>query len=245
MKKSGYGVGCYAKCLPVNYAAGASAFEELRVTSKHKNLFIAEVKNTGMECGIVLLAAGASSRMGRPKQLLMYQGKTLLDHAISSAKNSKAKSIVLVIGANEDAIVQSVVAPRITIVQNKSWEQGMATSIKTGLQKILTEKPGIESVIFMACDQPFVTADLLNKLIDSYVQTQKPIIASSYGNSAGIPALFDKTIFAALMKLTGDKGAKKIINQHPDLVYSIEFPLGNNDIDTLSDYEQLVKPAKG
>ncbi|MEO6230033.1 MAG: nucleotidyltransferase family protein [Ferruginibacter sp.] len=198
-----------------------------------------------MECGIVLLAAGASSRMGRSKQLLMYQGRTLLEHAISSAKKSKAKGIVLVVGANEEAISQAVNSPGITIVKNETWEQGMSTSIIAGLQRLLTEQPTLESVIFMACDQPFVTADLLNKLIDNYERIQKPIVASSYGNSAGIPALFDKTIFASLMTLTGDKGAKKIINQHPGLVHTIEFPLGNNDIDTLSDYEQLLKQTTG
>ncbi|CAN5579490.1 hypothetical protein BH11BAC3_BH11BAC3_21810 [soil metagenome] len=198
-----------------------------------------------MGCGIVLLAAGASSRMGRPKQLLMYQGKTLLDHSITSAKKSRAKKIVLVIGANEDAIIKSVTSHGITIVKNEYWEQGMSSSIKAGLQNLLTEDPAIESVIFMACDQPFVTAVLLNKLIDTHEQIQKPIVASSYGNSAGIPALFDKTIFASLMTLTGDKGAKKIISQHPDLVHTIEFAEGNSDIDTISDYEQLLKQTTG
>lgn len=218
---------------------------ELRLTSKYKNLFISEDKYTGFTCGVVLLAAGASSRLGRPKQLLMFQGKTLLDHAITSAKNSKAKNIVLVVGANEAAIIHSVITSGITVVKNENWEQGMSTSIIAGLQKIQMEEPAIESVIFMACDQPFVTAVLINKLIENYEQIQKPIVASSYGNSVGIPALFDKTIFAAIMTLTGDKGAKKIINQHPDLVHSIDFPLGNNDIDTLSDYEQLLKTTTG
>lgn len=188
-----------------------------------------------------MLAAGASSRLGKPKQLLPYKGTTLLKHAVQLAVDATLKPIVVVKGANADLLNKEIEESQATIVMNAAWEEGMASSIRIGLQKMLELEPAINSVIMMVCDQPYVTVKLLQDLIAKHVETGKPIIASSYKNNLGTPALFDAGIFNELMQLKGDAGAKKILNNHPEWVAVIDFPMGEIDIDTEEDYKKLLR----
>ncbi len=197
--------------------------------------------HTKLSCGLVLLAAGASNRLGRPKQLLPYKGKTLLKHAVQLAVDAVLNPIVIVMGANEGLLTKEFEESQATIVINNVWEEGMASSIRTGLKKMLELEPTINSVIMMVCDQPYVTVQLLQHLITQRNKTGKPIIASSYKNNLGTPALFDVGIFNELMQLKGDTGAKKILNNHPEWVAVIDFPMGEIDIDTEEDYNELLR----
>ena len=197
-------------------------------------------QNTAAGYGLVLLAAGASERLGKPKQLLPYQGKTLLGHTLQIAAESGVSPVVLVLGANADLLTPHVENAAVEIVINAKWKDGMASSIQCGLQQILLTGPNINAVIIMVCDQPYVTAQLLTELVIKYEQSGKPIVASSYKGIAGTPALFDKTIFEELLKLTGDTGAKKIMRSQPQRVATVEFVLGEIDIDTNEDYNRLV-----
>ena len=192
--------------------------------------------------GIILLAAGASSRLGRPKQLLLYQGKTLLQHGIQAAIDTGTKRIITVIGANANFLIKETANQSIEVILNEQWEEGMASSIRCGIHKLLETAPEINAVIIMVCDQPYVTTKLLKDLMKKYQETGKPIIASSYENNQGTPALFDKTIFASLLELKGDVGAKRIMKANPDLVALVNFPLGEIDIDTEEDYNRLPLP---
>jgi molybdenum cofactor cytidylyltransferase len=192
--------------------------------------------------GIILLAAGESSRLGKPKQLLLYNGKTLLQHSIQAAMGTGIRTIVTVLGANADLFKEKIGEEAVDVVLNTEWKEGMATSIRAGLDRLLELAPGIEAALMMVCDQPFVTTALLNDLLIKYQQTGKPIIASRYETGMGTPALFDKTIFAALKDLKGDTGAKKIMKENPDWVETVNFPLGNIDIDTQTDYKKLLNP---
>ena len=194
-----------------------------------------------LTCGIVLLAAGASSRLGKPKQLLPYEGTTLLKHAVQLAVDAALKPIVIVVGANANILNIEIEESQANIVMNETWQEGMASSIRTGLQKMLELEPTINSVIMMVCDQPFVTVQLLQDLMAKHIETGKPIIASNYKNNLGTPALFDATIFSELMQLKGDTGAKKILNNHPEWVAAIDFPMGEIDIDTEEDYKKLLQ----
>lgn len=108
-----------------------------------------------------MLAAGASSRLGKPKQLLPYKGTTLLKHAVQLAVDATLKPIVVVKGANADLLNKEIEESQATIVMNAAWEEGMASSIRIGLQKMLELEPAINSVIMMVCDQPYVTVKLL------------------------------------------------------------------------------------
>jgi molybdenum cofactor cytidylyltransferase len=191
--------------------------------------------------GIVILAAGISSRLGSPKQLLSYNGKTLLEHAVEEATKSEADFVVVVLGANADIILKEIDPGKASMVENKEWQEGMASSIRRGLNAILDKHAPVDGVIFMVCDQPFISAMVLNNLINTYKETGKPIVASNYGGAIGPPAFFHKLFFAELMQLKGDEGAKGIIQQHEDEVATVLFPLGEIDIDREEDYEKLVK----
>lgn len=203
-----------------------------------------ENKNLPVSYGIILLAAGASSRLGKPKQLLLYQGKTLLQHGIQEAAATGAKPIIAVLGANADFLIKETANQSIEVILNKDWSEGMASSIRCGIKHLQAMEPEVDAAIIMVCDQPYVTTKLLEDLVKKYQETRKPIIASSYENNQGTPALFDKTIFAALLELKGDVGAKRIMKANPDLVALVNFPLGNIDIDTKEDYNSLPLPLR-
>jgi molybdenum cofactor cytidylyltransferase len=188
---------------------------------------------------IVILAAGASTRLGRPKQLLPWQGKTLLQHAVETALTITTQPVV-VTGCNADQLVAGVNQSQVHVVFNPEWEQGIASSIRCGLQALLNRTPPPDQVIFMVCDQPFVSPGLLLDLINERQKSHKSIIASSYAGTLGIPALFDKTHFSQLLDLQGDTGAKKVIQQYSEEVGSVEFKNGEFDIDTEMEYKKLT-----
>ncbi len=190
-------------------------------------------------CGIVILAAGASTRLGKPKQLLQYRGKTLLAHAINEAVNSNADAIVVILGKNADLFKKEIDDGKVRVAVNSSWEEGMASSLRLGLDTLLNDKPYIDAVIFMVCDQPHVLSSILNDLIITQQKTTKQIVTCNYGDSIGPPALFHKKYFKDLMKLSGDTGARKIIQENMNDMTTILFPEGEIDIDTEQDYEKL------
>ena len=191
-------------------------------------------------CGIVILAAGASTRLGNPKQLLRYRGKTLLDHTVNEAINAKADTVVVIIGKNADLIQKEIDKEKVRVVINKDWEEGMASSVRFGLGTLLKIKPYIDAVIFMVCDQPHISSSILNELIITQQRTTKQIVTCNYGESIGPPALFHKKYFRELAKLKGDVGARNIIQQNMHDVATIEFPEGKIDIDTKGDYDALT-----
>ena len=187
----------------------------------------------------MILAAGSSSRLGRPKQLLEFDGMTLLSHSVIEAANSNASIVVVIIGKNPDLIVKEIDNDIVHIVENKDWEEGMASSVRLGLKTMRDIDTELEAVIFMVCDQPYISSSVLNELMIKYQQTGKPIVTSNYGEATGPPALFHKSLFSELMELKGDVGARKIIQQHAHQAETVLFPQGEIDIDTKEDYEAL------
>ncbi len=192
-------------------------------------------------CGIILLAAGSSQRMGQAKQLLDYNGVSLLQHSLQAALDAEAEPVILVTGADAGLIEKEVHDKRINVVENAEWEEGIASSIRCGLNALLEIEPDIEEAIFMVCDQPYVTSALLNELTGAKIETGKDIIACAYAGTVGTPALFSKDYFPLLLELEGDEGAKKILKEYMDSVGVISFPKGSIDIDTLQDYENLER----
>ena len=190
---------------------------------------------------IIILAAGTSSRFGSPKQLLTYNGNTLLRHAVDAALGTGCQSVSVILGANIEVLRGELKDKPVIIVENSGWEEGMASSIRCGLENIKNSILNPDSVIFMVCDQPHVSSSLLVSLIEKKQETGMPIVASSYEGKSGTPALFHRTIFPLLMELVGDKGARKIIADNPEKVALVSFPGGIIDIDTVSDYELLKK----
>jgi molybdenum cofactor cytidylyltransferase len=193
------------------------------------------------DCGIIILAAGASSRMGNPKQLLQFKKHSLLQHATSVALAANANPVIVVLGNNSDSLLTEISAKKTDIVFNEKWKEGIASSIRYGLYRLQEIYPATNSALLMVCDQPFVTTALLNSLIHTQKETGKSIVASAYDDAIGTPALFHKSLFPQLLSLSGDTGARKIIQQHPEQVAKVSFPQGGIDIDTATDYERLTK----
>jgi molybdenum cofactor cytidylyltransferase len=190
--------------------------------------------------GLIVLAAGASSRLGRPKQLLEYHGHTLLKHAIDTALEVIPAPIILVLGANAPLLKEEVSNLKAQIIFNPDWEEGIASSIRCGVHALLKSSPNIDNVILMVCDQPFVTASLIKDLIAMRMQTSKGIIACAYKDTLGTPALFNKKYSGELQALQGEEGAKKLIKKFSEDVSPLPFPKGFIDVDTAEEYEKLV-----
>ena len=190
---------------------------------------------------IVILAAGTSSRLGSPKQMLEYNGKTLLQHAIDTALATGCPKVMVVLGARADMLKPELANEPIEVLENKNWQEGMTSSIRYALQNITIAGFQPESIIFMVCDQPFVTSSLLMSLVEKGVETGLPIIASGYDDKAGTPAMFHKSMFPQLMELKGDKGARALLAAQPEKVAIVPFAKGVTDIDTVADYELLKK----
>ena len=189
---------------------------------------------------IIILAAGKSARLGSPKQLLSYKGKNLLRHTVDEALETGCQSVFVVLGANSELLKKELKDKPVSIVENAGWQEGMASSIRCGLETITNTILRPDCIIFMVCDQPYVSSSLLLSLVDKKNETKMPIVASSYEDKIGTPALFNKSFFSALMKLKGDRGARKLIADNLDKVATVEFPEGITDIDTKEDYESLI-----
>jgi molybdenum cofactor cytidylyltransferase len=188
--------------------------------------------------GLILLAGGASVRLGRPKQLLTYHGQTLLQHSLKTATDSQAQPVLVVLGANSEALKNEIKNFNAHMVVNVDWQEGMASSIRCGIQAVTGIKD-LEGIILMVCDQPFVTTDLLNELIVTHQKTGKQIVACGYEDTFGPPVFFHQSLFEELLQLKGDIGARSILRQHTDVVEIIPFPKGTFDVDTEADYEQI------
>ncbi len=189
---------------------------------------------------LIILAAGESSRLGFPKQTLLYKGKTLIEIAIEAGLKSRCKTVTVVLGANAETIEHSIKQYKIDIIHNPNWAEGMASSITAGINSLKNINE-VDNFAIMLCDQPFVTRTTIDNLIYKQQETGKKIIASSYNGILGVPALFNRHLFKELLLLRGQEGAKKILNNHPDDIAVIPFEKGSIDIDTITDYENLIK----
>lgn len=190
---------------------------------------------------VIILAAGRSARLGSPKQLLSFDDKTLLQHTIDCAKAAGTEPIIVVLGANMELIRIELDPAEVFIAENESWESGIASSIHTGIEALTKLSPGSDAAILMVCDQPFVSPSLLNELLLKQKETGSTIIASSYDNTLGTPALFHKCLFSELSALKGDTGAKILLKKYENLLSSVPFVRGGIDIDTGEDYRNLAK----
>jgi molybdenum cofactor cytidylyltransferase len=193
-------------------------------------------KMTNPTIGIIILAAGASTPMGKPKQLLPYQGRSLLRHITEIAIASQNQPIIVVLGANAEIIKPEICQLPVQIVENLQWGLGMSSSIQAGVNAL---GQNVEAVVITLCDQPFVSPEVINQLVEAYRLSDKAIVACEYTDTLGVPALFHHTFFSKLANLKQGEGAKQIIKKYINQVTSVPFLQGKIDIDTPDDYEQL------
>ena len=189
------------------------------------------------DIGIVVLAAGGSSRMGQPKQLLRWGGSTLLGTTLNAALQTDCAAVVAVLGAQFERI-KAEIPHAVLTVQNDQWQDGMHTSIASGLSALLRIKPTVRAAILTIADQPLISVSIFEALAACYRVNGKPICAAAYANALGTPALFDASYFGELQSLTNG-GAQTLIHKHRECVDEVPWPNGEFDIDTQDDYERL------
>jgi molybdenum cofactor cytidylyltransferase len=191
--------------------------------------------------GLLLLAAGASTRLGQPKQLLSYQGKTLLRHAAEVAAASPCRPLVLVTGALHAELLPEVAGLPFEIVRNDAWEEGMGSSIRCGLAALeaLPEGASLAAVVVMLCDQPLLTPQILMQLVTQFQGTGQPVVASAYAGVRGVPALFSRAVFPELRALPSAAGARELLRCHAALP-AVDFAGGTVDVDTAAQYAALL-----
>ncbi|MEW6745239.1 MAG: nucleotidyltransferase family protein [Planctomycetota bacterium] len=187
----------------------------------------------------VVLAAGASRRLGRPKQLLPWHGRSLLRHVAQEAASSQAASCFVVLGCNHQELDVELKGLDVELVRNEGWREGMASSIRAGVEAACGLEPRPDAVALIACDQPHVSHALIDSLIRRHEQTHASIVACEYAGTVGVPALFARLHFEELLSLTGDRGAKGVIAAHLRTVARLPFPEGRLDIDIPADLDHL------
>lgn len=192
-----------------------------------------------MNIAILILAAGSSSRMKTPKQLLRIGNNTLLGVTVEHALKSKAQKVFCVLGANSEKIKPSLTKYDIEIILNSNHKKGLSTSITKGIEHILSYS--YNAVLIMLADQPNVDSKYLNTLIDALKRNPNKIIASKYKESYGVPAIFPSEFYDGLSQLNGDKGAKTLLNSNLDNIKGIEANPILFDIDTQEDYLNYLK----
>ena len=199
--------------------------------------------NVERKIGALVLAAGASRRMGRPKQLLLYRGRSLLRHAAQTAAASRCRPVAVVVGASAESLTgelsELLLQRALQVVENTGWMEGVGSSIAVGVRALIAAEEDVEALVIMLCDQPLISAQFIDKLAETYERTGKPIVASEYKWTIGVYALFDRALFTELMALGGDCGEKGVIAKHKDDVEPVPFPEGAIDIDTPQEYERL------
>lgn len=173
-----------------------------------------------------------------PKQLLEFGGKTLLRRAAESAIEANFEKNFVVLGLESDSFAREIEDLPVNLVINQNAKFGISSSIKTGLAAVAEND--LDAVLIMLCDQPLITAKILQRIVETHVQTRKPIVACSYENTFGVPALFARELFSELMNLSADEGAKKIIKKYFDKTEFLDFPEAGMDIDTIEDYRKLL-----
>lgn len=193
-----------------------------------------------ISCAIVLLAAGGSTRMGRPKQLLPIGNRLLLRQVVEVAVASNVAPVIVVLGAHAAEIRSSLDGLPIHVVVNEGWEEGMGSSVRVGMQSLTAFAPGTKNVIIALGDMPNFSADHIAKLLDARRLTGRSIVASQYGGKLMPPALFADVHFPVLLASQGEAGARALLQSHPDEVAAVPTE-ELFDLDTQTDYTAYLK----
>jgi len=193
-----------------------------------------------MTVAAIVLAAGASRRLGQPKQLLLMDGETLLARVLRMANEAGAAPVFAVLGAYSERIGATLPAEMAISIVNRNWEAGLASSIQTGLLALEERAPQASGVLILGCDQPRLSAEHLAALLRAFIaQNQPVIVASAYAGVLGIPAVFPRALFAELLALRGDQGARRLLMRPNCPVLALPFAGGEVDIDLPTDLGQL------
>lgn len=194
-----------------------------------------------MTVGTIILAAGSSSRLGQPKQLLVHQGKTLVRRITDMALALRKGPVTVVLGANRHAVADELEGLPVTLIDNPRHEEGLSSSLKMGLAGLFMTQNKLDAVLVLLTDQPHVSLGLLLNLVETFQEGEKGIVACRYGTEGplGVPALFGTQYVDELLGLTGDKGARWVIVKHRADCAEIPFEAGLIDLDSPQDLERF------
>jgi molybdenum cofactor cytidylyltransferase len=190
--------------------------------------------------GLLLLAAGESRRMGRPKQLLPFAGTTLLRHACRTALATPWRPVVVVLGFENAACAAEISDLPVALVLNPQWPEGMGGSLRVGLARLLELSPETAGVLVLLPDQPLVEAGDLTNLMAAWDPPRRPVAAAAYNGVLGVPAVFARALFEELASLQGPAGARAVIARHPAEIAIVPMPAGAQDVDTPEDYRRIA-----
>ncbi len=199
-------------------------------------------------CAALLLAAGASSRLGQPKQLLRIAGESLLHRTARLAAEAGFAPVYTVVGALTTALREELnhIATDLPVIQveNPAWHTGMGSSVAAGVRAAIAHSAPAH-LLLLVCDQPQLTTALLLGMRKQHLAAPAPITAAQYGGRLGVPALFGEAYFPELLRLTGDRGARALLQEHAADVLAVPFPGGAADIDTREDLAHLPGYSPG
>lgn len=188
---------------------------------------------------ILLLAAGSSTRMGQPKQLLPWGNQTLIEHQIKTYLKT-GQSVFVVLGANAEIVLPVIEKLPVSVVINENWNEGMGNSLAFGVHQITAKLPEVSGILITLLDQPLVTASYLEKMLDAFSPgAQQIIVSQSASGWKGVPVLFDKSYFKELLLLQNEEGAKKVIKHHTEKSILMEAGELLEDTDTPQSYRKL------
>lgn len=190
----------------------------------------------------VVLAAGASVRLGQPKQLLRYRGETLIHRIVRLAQAAGLEPLHVVVGhrGREVAAALGGLDVAVTVVANPGWRQGMGGSLARGIASLPATAA---AALVLVTDQPQLSAALLGAILDRYRSGDAALVACRYASGAlGVPALFARRHFAELAALAGDRGARALFTRHAAALAEVSFPAGDRDVDTPADVAALPGP---
>ena len=191
--------------------------------------------------GVIILAAGSSSRLGYPKQLVEFKKKYLLQHSIDVAESLEFDCMILMLGAKFEEIQKEIDRRNFVVVINENWEEGMGTSISLGVTEALKIEKELDHIFVLLSDQPFVTKEKIQELIQVQLNSNKSATFSEYVGEVGVPAIFSREVFPYLQNLKKDQGAKKLILNNEITFETVKFEGGNFDVDTAEDVELLKR----
>jgi molybdenum cofactor cytidylyltransferase len=188
-----------------------------------------------LRLGAVILAAGASTRLGRPKQLLEIDGRPLVARAAEAALAAGASPVVVVLGANAELIRPALQGLEAGLVLNQDWAEGMASSVRAGLHALGQITLRLDAVLLTVCDQPAFNAEVVQRLVAGLQASSRGIAAARYAGRNAVPAIFRREHFFALAHLKGDQGARALLREKPEDIVAVDLPELALDLDTPED----------
>lgn len=187
----------------------------------------------------IVLAAGGSVRMGRPKQLLTFQGRTLVRCAVEAVRDAGCDPVLTVVGSSAPAMIAELAGSVTQWILNDSWKNGIGTSIRAGVAELLRRRRPPDAAVIHLCDQPLVDSRAIAGLIEAHARSRLPVCVSTYLDTMGPPIVVSAALFDELVHLPDNQGAKAIWTAHPEWVSRFPCPAAATDLDTPADVERL------